>query len=582
MRITECLELPAGLAEREQTFLSVYWEIVSQYPHNRTLLYAWIFCAYELGLSSLEVGQMLGCSDRNIRYILAEVKTSQRGEGKTGRPAKAAAPEGNSEATAIGLTRFGGLWLLLPFILQSNMLAYCQWLSVAGVVGTPLQFVLTLFALAVCGYERVWAMDDVTDRGFALFTGRWIPLRSCQLYTWFSQLNAGAVSLFYAGTKFEEWRLVSHYPAIVSNDEHTVGHDGGPDMPQGKVAKTGRLKKAHQLFMTYHLAARRFVGLTVTSTRTKLCHVAATCLLEMHQARQLAGGDATAMLEILDGGSYSQQAHRELLTLKDTESVDYLTRLRRTAKNVAEWDRGLQWGEYPLEPYVRGSEWGWKADQRHRLVIAQTTTTITGLTEPLQTILIIDLDKIAATDPKAKYAAVFTSTLPMAAWLQADIYSWRQDHELAFRDSIQALGLDAKPKGYVKEQPHLPLDHPEQVTPLTTHRIELATWVRSLAYNRVRDLLDHLPDEATSWTVATAQRKLIQRTALLQHQEDCFWVIFEPFPGDKILAAYFEWVNQADFAIPWLNNAKLRFAIAPHALAAPLPNTLLRKLLLTP
>jgi hypothetical protein len=444
------------------------------------------------------------------------------------------------------------------------------------------QFVLTLLTVAACGLGRIWLLNDVGDRGLALFTGRWTPLRAGQVYSWLRQISVGAVELFYQSTKVEEWRLLNHYPAIISNDEHVVGHQGGPDMPKGKISKNGRKRPAHHLFMPYHLLARRFVGLTVTLTKQKLCHLVGPQTQELGQARQLAGGDDTPLLQILDRGSYSQHAHNPLLDMHTQGQLDYLAQIKRTSTNVAQWERGLQWGEYPLHPYVRGSEWHWPPDQRHRLCLAQTTTSIKGIAQPVPTLLIIDLDKVNDPDPKAKYAAAFATTLTDPLWIQADLYAWRQDHELAFRDCIHALGLDAKPKGYLKDQPDLPLDDPNQTTALITHRITLLSWIRALTYNRIRDLLDHLPDPAPSWTVLTAARKLIRRTGLLQIQGDCLWVIFDPFPGDELLTPYCAWVNAADFTIPWLNNLKLRLTVADRPIAASLPNAQVRKLLFSP
>jgi hypothetical protein len=109
--------------------------------------------------------------------------------------------------------------------------------------------VLTLLAVAACGLERIWALNDVNDRGLALFTGGWTPLRASQLYTWLKHLKAQAVERFYQDTTVAEWRLVNHYPAIISNDEHGVGHQGGPELPKGKVTKNGRQRRAHHLFM---------------------------------------------------------------------------------------------------------------------------------------------------------------------------------------------------------------------------------------------------------------------------------------------------------------------------------------------
>jgi hypothetical protein len=129
--IIERLELP----EAERQFLSFFASIVQQYPHNRMLLFGWIFCAYVLGASSAELGGLMGCTDRNIRYVVAEVGQSQVGAGKTGRPAKAACPEPPTSAppaVTIGLTRYAGLWLLVPWLVSSNLLSYCHWLGSTG------------------------------------------------------------------------------------------------------------------------------------------------------------------------------------------------------------------------------------------------------------------------------------------------------------------------------------------------------------------------------------------------------------------------------------------------------------------
>ena len=38
--------------ERTKKFLCCFLAIVRKYPHNRILLFAWIFCAYEFGVST--------------------------------------------------------------------------------------------------------------------------------------------------------------------------------------------------------------------------------------------------------------------------------------------------------------------------------------------------------------------------------------------------------------------------------------------------------------------------------------------------------------------------------------------------
>jgi hypothetical protein len=114
---------------------------------------------------------------------------------------------------------------------------------------------------------------------------------------------------------------------------------------------------------------------------------------------------------------------------------------------------------------------------------------------------------------------------------------------------------------------------------MTTTPITLHTWIKALAFNRVRDLLDHLAEPAPQWTVLTAACKLIHRTALLQLQDHCLWVIFDPFPEAQLLKPYCAWVKAVDFVIPWLNHLRLRLAIADQPLATTSPEYEMRKLL---
>lgn len=83
--------------------------------------------------------------------------------------------------------------------------------------------------------------------------------------------------------------------------------------------------------MPNHLLARRFVGLTVTLTKQKLCHLVGPQTQELEQARQLAGGDDTPLLQILDRGSYSQHAHNLLLDMHTQGQLDYLAQIKKAS-----------------------------------------------------------------------------------------------------------------------------------------------------------------------------------------------------------------------------------------------------------
>ena len=96
----------------------------------------------------------------------------------------------------LGLTRYAGLWLLLLWILDSNLLPYCHWLSCTGVVGTPVQLMLTLLAVAAYSLVDKQAVD------------RFHPVAFAFIYPWFSMalLSTYLAAVRQRGALGQEWR----------------------------------------------------------------------------------------------------------------------------------------------------------------------------------------------------------------------------------------------------------------------------------------------------------------------------------------------------------------------------------------
>lgn len=579
--------LPFEISEEQHVVLRVLLEVLAQYPDSRILLWATLFVLQHIGIGQKNLAQWVGCSDRNLRYINQAVRTCRRGDGKTGRPRAAQGTPSPAEGVSVGYSAYAGLWLLVPMILDSRLVQFAALLTFAGpIVGLmPWQWMLTVMALAWLGFSRPQHLDDLCDVGIALFTGRRTVLDAARARQGMKAIPAAAGEAFYEATAQAEWETVENPQPWVSIDEHTVGHQGGPDMPKSRVPRFGRVRRAHQLFGTFVLGARRCVGLAVTQANQKLCHVAVEQLRQARRHQRQAQPEARGLRGILDRGSYKGSTHAALQGLKE-KGVTYLALARRTQNNVKYWDSLVCTGQVELLPYVHHHDLVLPPEMRREnlfLVTCQTPVQVDKQTVVwLPTILLVDESKLFDEDAKAKYAAVFFGNLEQTPGLQAQVYPTRQEHELAYRDLIHALGFDALPKGYYKRFPGKKLADPEQETILDTKDIFLVTWLRMLAYNRVVDFLSHLPDKYHALTVLTAARKFIRRPGVLLIENDVLIVRLDPFPQSSALADYLAWVNQRQLSIPWLSGLVLRIEIAYQPAARTIPPAEWRKLLSAP
>jgi hypothetical protein len=569
------------LPEKQLTVAEVLIEVLQAHPQNRILLLAIVYVLQYLGLRQNRTAALFSCTTRAIRAINTEVEASRRGEGKTGRP-----PERHTvkpPTPTLGYSVYAGLWLLLPLILDQRLLAFCQILhfSIPVVAVAPWQFVLSMMALAWIGFSRPHHLNDLCDVGLALFTGRSQVLDASRAGKALHTISAAAGQVFYRATAQEEWLDIPQTKPWLSTDEHTVGHQGGPEMPQSKVPRFGRVRTAHELIGTFILGTRRFVGLTVGQATLRLCHVAVDCLCEARSWQEKAQPLAQGLRAILDRGSYKGSTHQGLQGLK-ARGITYIALARRTKANVAQWDALLANGTLTLEPYTHHHDLALPEEERRtNFALAVCETKIKGCQQLLPTVLIVDKDKLQDADPKAKYVAVFLGSVDLLPALQAQAYPWRQEHELAYRDVIQALGFDALPKGYRKLKPGKHLDDPEQVTELDTKDIFLISWLRLLAYNRVMQFLARLPEDYQRLTVLTAARKFLCRPGVLLLQDGCLVVRLDPFPGSEALTAYLDWVNGRRLPIPWLRGLILRIEVATQPAMATLCPAQKRKLLST-
>jgi len=187
--------------------------------------------------------------------------------------------------------------------------------------------------------------------GVALFTGRRTVLDADRARKGLKAIPTEDVERFYQATAQAEWEDISIPRPWVSVDEHTVGHQEGPEMPKAKVPRFGRVRMAHHLFGTFVLGVCRFVGLVVTQANRRLCHPAPGQLAEARAHQAQAQPQAEGIRAILDRGAHKAQAHQALQALK-AQGVTYLTLVRRTRRLVAYWDSLICTGLLELHPYI--------------------------------------------------------------------------------------------------------------------------------------------------------------------------------------------------------------------------------------
>lgn len=166
--------LPVALTEEQHIVGEALLKVSAQYPQSRILLWATVFILQAIGIPQKVVASWFGCSTRNVRYINRQVRSVCRGDGKTGRPPQSQEPPAGAESSVIGHSAYAGLWLLVPWLLDSRLLTFTQLLTFAVPIAglAPWQWVLTVLVLAWAGFSRFQHLRDIGDVGIALLTGR--------------------------------------------------------------------------------------------------------------------------------------------------------------------------------------------------------------------------------------------------------------------------------------------------------------------------------------------------------------------------------------------------------------------------
>lgn len=496
------------------------------------------------------------------------------------------------EGEVVCRSSYAGAWLLIPILHRMRLWRLTRLLSYAGQhIMRPFSFVMTVLVTFLMGHVRLGHLVDLCDRGLALLTGLPRVMDASTAYRLLHDLTAASVRKFYLATAAQENQLAGQDPETVSVDGHAAPTGTQAPLGQTKIPTRGRRMKAHGLFSSFNLLARRFVDLHVTDGRRKLSQELWPSMADLDQVKQVAGQLDRSRLNIVDRGAYSGRVYAALWGKKKRLGMDFLGLARRTKKNVRQWDREL--ARQGLRSHIHHKDLPLPvADRRTHFGLLTCWTKIKDCAEKIWTVLVVDKEKLDDPDPKVKYvAALFSSLVDLPAHLVAYLYPYHWRHEWGHRN-LMSLGLDALPHHWSAPETEPPTDpattasaaegpsfvmrHKER--PVNWKKVFFLTWLRMLAHNWVGDLAEAIGGAYRRMTVARLVRKFIIRPGTLLLKNDELWVLLEPFPDQAALTAYLEWVNQQRLRLPWLNHLVLQIAVsADQPTGPPMSEAQMRK-----
>src|SRR5262245_9364390 len=287
------------------------------------------------------------------------------------RPGRRAAHRGRaSAATASGIffapTQYAGAFLLLPRALD--------WLAVArdcfaDDYGSLACGLLTSVFAPVIGLKRLFHLDQMEDRGFAVLSGgRTCPTRHT-VGGWRRHLRWYEVDAFCRRTSPWEW--VRGDDALVSFDEHTLPRwTRKYALRKGYVTTRNKYMRCEKLFYGYHVELERYLCVQATPG-----HVALRDLAVPLTRRVLTAGRPRHLHALFDAGAGKADADvRALLRLAAAEP-----NLTVTLRACRYPHRVRVWKQLPSSLFVAYEEPGpWVGAPPKEIRLAETATILKG------------------------------------------------------------------------------------------------------------------------------------------------------------------------------------------------------------
>jgi hypothetical protein len=441
-------------------------------------------------------------------------------------------------------THYSGAFLLLPLALR--------WLATARQCfpddyGCRDRGLLTSVFAPLVGLPRIFHLDTMSDRGFALLTGgRTCPSRHV-IGGWRRHLSWQAVDAFCRRTAAWDW--IEDDEAVVSFDDHVIPRWTHKfHIPKGYSTTRNKRMRCEKLFYGYDVFHRRFVCVQATRGNVGLHEVAVPLV-----RRTLREGRPWSLHALFDAAAGKSDADvRALWDL--TQQEPGLTVTLRACRYP---NRVAQWKQLPPGLFVAYEEPGPHIGAPAKEIrLASTRTTLKDETEA-EAVRTIVCREVVPGPKKDRWHPLHTTDEAGEELEVLETFRQRQHHEQGYRVGVHDLFLDAVPCGYDKESPapHRPRWH--------RGPLQMMGWLVALLYNALADLSLELPEQWWNAHVGTLRRLLIHRPGQIYVTATAVIVYFDRFRGQEMLTPLIDAVNAQHVRLPWFDHRLLVLSLTP-------------------
>jgi hypothetical protein len=403
----------------------------------------------------------------------------------------------------------------------------------------------SVFALLV-GLKRIFHLDQMDDRGFALLSGDWTCPSRYLVGGWRRHLRWNEVDRFCRRTC--PWELIRGRDAVVSFDEHTIPRWTRKfAIRKGYVTTRNKSMKCEKLFYGYDVECDRFLSVHGTPGQTELRDLAhpliQTILLRgrprhLHALFDAGAGKADVDVRRLQ----TMAAHNPTLTVT-LRACRYPNRVRI-------------WKQLPAAQFVSYEEPGvciGAAPKELRVAETHTLLKDSAATEAVRTIV---CHEVVPGPKKDRWHPLYTTSeaTPHAV---LKTFRKRQHHEQAYRVGVHDEFLNAVPCGYDKQSPD------RQRPRFQRGPLQMIGWLVALVYNAVADLAAQLPRCYQGAHVETLRRTFFNRPGRLYCTSNSVIVLLDSFEEQEALIPLIDQVNAQQRTLPWLEGRRLVISLSP-------------------
>ena len=415
--------------------------------------------------------------------------------------------------------------------------------------GTLQRGLLTSVFALVVGLERIYHLDEMEDKGFAVLTG---GLRCPSRYRvggWRRHLPWYEVDAFCR--RSSPWHLISGESALVSYDERTIPRWTHKfHVAKGYVTTRNKYMRCEKLFYAYDVFSDRYLAVRAAPGDTGLMDLAVPLTRQT-----LSRGQPAYLHALFDAGAGKSDAGvRALWDLVDEchPRLDVTMRACRYPHRSALW-KALPRDQFTIYtgpgPYVGALE--------KEIRLAETTTVLKDESAE-QAVRTIICREVVRGPKKDRWHPLFTTAEGVGCDEVLSMFRRRQHHEQAYRVGVYDESLDAAPCGYDK-------DSPDPLRPRWQRGgLQMIGWLVALVYNAVADLAGTLAGDFRGCHVRTLRRMFFNRPGMMYQTPQALIVKMDPFGGQEALVPAIDEFNAQEHRLPWVQNRQVVLCLTPH------------------